>query len=107
MTISKSCTTDIMSLLENGNKIYLSKNHNGENTQHVFYQTKDECGNHFYHIRYTISDKNKISNLRDFPVRSILPNRQNEVNEQIRIFTNKILDFVKRNNYTISCDRKV
>lgn len=107
MIITKSCITDIKSLLENCNKIYLTKTYNNSSTRHVFYQTKDDNGNHFYHIRYTMSsDDNKIIDLRDFPVFNISPNNQSEVSKQIDIVTNKILDFVRRNGYTITCNRE-
>lgn len=108
MTDINSCTNEIKSLLKNGNKVFLTKTFDAVGvTQHVFYQTKDNYGNHFYHIRYTITENNEINNLKDFPVVNIPLDNRELFNETINQTTEKILNFIKLNGYNISCDRGV
>lgn len=106
MCVNESYREDLVSLLKYRNKIFLNKKCDNVINRHVFYTTQNENGNHFYHVRYILTENNEVESIRDFPVISIPLTQTEKYNLVVEDTIEKILNFINVNGYEVSCDRK-
>ena len=93
-------------LLRNEYKVYLDKVCRQETLRHVFYQTIDDYGHHFYHIRYSATKMSQVPKIKDYNVIDV-EDDDVKITETInKIISDIKANYLEYNGYSVACNRK-
>ena len=100
---------NIIDAIENNRKLYLKKVNEVNDTviKHVFYRIQNDTISYFYHIRYTYDNRGRLKKIKDYPVISVKGSNDDEINNCIVKISYKIIEYIRRHGYNVSCSKEV
>ena len=89
-------------VLSSGNKIFLDKLCKNEELRHAFYQTTDDDGVHFYHVRLQYGESQFTAKMKDYDCVDVpLKDKSAQIEKVLTDIQNNYVG----NGYLISCDK--
>lgn len=102
MEMQKETKEYMRKVLSSGNKIFLDKLCKNEELRHAFYQTTDDTGVHFYHVRLQYTDSQFTAKMKDYDVVDVpLKDKESQIEKVLMDIQNNYVG----NGYLISCDK--